>query len=111
MEDSEEEFDEFWEAAQSRPDAEKREMLLAIGNIKRQLGRLAEAFKDRSLSSYRTGEIDKWLNAQPWEALTKNDARKIFITLATGAKRTAPYRRIARHQGVTALITSFRRRR
>ena len=25
-------------------------------------------------------ELDHWLNAQPWEPLTKNDARKIFIT-------------------------------
>jgi integrase len=57
-----------------------------VQNIKRQLGRLAAAYPGRTLPLYRTPDLDKWLGAQPWQPVTKNDVRKICITFGNWAK-------------------------
>lgn len=55
-------------------------------NIRRQLARMIAAFPGRTLSLLRTPELDRWLNGQKWQPLTKNDVRKILITFGNWAK-------------------------
>lgn len=57
-----------------------------VGNIKRQLGRLAAAHPTTTLARFRTADLDKWLGAQVWQPLTKNDVRKICITFGNWCK-------------------------
>lgn len=57
-----------------------------VGNIKRQLGRLAKAHPTTALAQFRTADLDKWLGAQGWQPVTKNDTRKILITFGNWCK-------------------------
>lgn len=57
-----------------------------VQNIKRQLGRLAAANRDRTLPLLRTPDLDKWLGEQDWQPVTKNDVRKICITFGNWCK-------------------------
>jgi integrase len=57
-----------------------------VQNIKRQLGRLAQTYPGKSLAQFRTADLDEWLGGQDWQAVTKNDVRKMCITFGNWAK-------------------------
>lgn len=57
-----------------------------VQNLRRQLGRLAAAYPERTLALFRTPDLDKWLGSQSWHPITKNDVRKICITFGNWAK-------------------------
>ncbi len=75
-----------------------------IENIKRQLGRLADAHPGRSLAQLRTADLDAWLSSQSWQPLTKNDVRKICITFGNWAKARGylPLNRPTEFEGMVA---------
>lgn len=57
-----------------------------VADIRRQLGRLAAAHAGRRLGELTTADLDRWLGAQSWHPITKNNVRKICVTFGNWAK-------------------------
>jgi integrase len=58
-----------------------------IADIKRQLGRVVQAFPGKAVNELRTVDLDQWLGALKWNPVTKNNVRKIFVTFGNWSKR------------------------
>jgi hypothetical protein len=50
-----------------------------VADIKRQLGRLVQAFPAKSAPDLSAIELDKWMGALKSHAITKNNVRKILV--------------------------------
>jgi integrase len=57
-----------------------------VADIKRQLGRLVQAFPAKSAPDLSAIELDKWMGALKSHAITKNNVRKILITFGNWCK-------------------------
>lgn len=75
-----------------------------VQNIKRQLARLVKHFPGQTIGQYRTVELDRWMGAQGWQPVTKNDVRKILITFGNWAKARGhlPINRPTEFEGMVA---------